>query len=264
MVKEAYERERALTHSAAQSLESNHAQAEAERDAAMAEMKNLQQQLAAALADVNVSRSDAERIMMANSNLQNALEAFQSEREAEIALLEDQRRAAEEASAAANAAALDAMREANEARMKEVSIAADKAIRNVMEEVNQLERRVENYRKENVQLRRSLDEAIHQLQMNQEDVIDRTLMKNILLDWFAMKEREKKRQVLEMMVSMLHFTEDEKEKVHIFAGTGAFGKVVGAMAAPLPHAAVDHLDGDTVSEKWVNFLLAETEDGNAS
>lgn len=202
--------------------------------------------------------------MMANANLQNALEAFQSEREAEMALLEEQRHAAEEATAAAHAAALDAMRESNEAKMKEVSLAADKAIRNIMEEVNQLERRVEAYRKENVQLRRSLDEAIHQLQMNQEDVIDRTVMKNVLLEWFAMKGKKEKRQVLEMMASLLHFTEEEKEKIHIIAGIGTLSKVVGAVAAPLPPAASDHLDGNTVSEKWVNFLLAETDDGDAS
>jgi hypothetical protein len=41
------------------------------------------------------------------------------------------------------------------------------------------------------------------------------------------------------------------------------GKIVGALAAPLPlsKANVEHLEGDNVREKWVNFLLAETDDG---
>lgn len=93
-------------------------------------------------------------------------------------------------------------------------------------------------------------------------MIDRTLMKNILLDWFA-KNGKGKKDVLEVMASVLHFTEEEKEKIHIGGGSGGrIGKVVGAVAAPLPPAVadVDHLEGDNVREKWVNFLLAETED----
>lgn len=83
-------------------------------------------------------------------------------------------------------------------------------------------------------------------------------MKNILLDWFH-KTGKGKRDVLEVMASLLHFSEDEKDAIHIGDGTGTLGKVVGVVAAPLPPAAADinHLEGDSVREKWVNFLLAE-------
>lgn len=110
-------------------------------------------------------------------------------------------------------------------------------------------------------LRRSLDEAIHRLQTSQEDVIDRVLMKNILLDWFS-KTGKGKKDVLALMASVLHFTEEEKDAIHIGDHSGALGKVVGAVAAPLPPSAadIDHLEGDTVREKWVNFLLAEAGD----
>ena len=107
-------------------------------------------------------------------------------------------------------------------------------------------------------LRRSLDEAINRLQTSQEDVIDRVLMKNILLDWFS-KNGKGKREVLAVMASLLHFTEEEREKIHLGDGGGTLGKVVGAVAAPFPPSAadIDHLEGDSVREKWVNFLLAE-------
>jgi hypothetical protein len=84
-------------------------------------------------------------------------------------------------------------------------------------------------------------------------------MKNILLDWFA-KTGKGKREVLTVMASVLHFTEEEKDAIHIGDGTSAFGRVVGAVAAPLPPSAADieHLEGDNVREKWVNFLMAET------
>jgi hypothetical protein len=64
------------------------------------------------------------------------------------------------------------------------------------------------------------------------------------------------------MASVLHFSEDEKERVHIGPHAGTLEKVVHSVAAPLPpsKADVEHLAGDSVREKWVNFLLAETED----
>ena len=54
----------------------------------------------------------------------------------------------------------------------------------------------------------------------------------------------------------------EKDKALIGEGPGALDKVYGAVAAPLPPAKlnVDKIEGDTVREKWVNFLLAETGD----
>ena len=65
-----------------------------------------------------------------------------------------------------------------------------------------------------------------------------------------------------LLGSILHFTEDEKDKAFIGDGPGTFDMVYGAVAAPLPPAKlnVDKIEGDNVREKWVNFLLAETGD----
>lgn len=64
------------------------------------------------------------------------------------------------------------------------------------------------------------------------------------------------------MASVLHFTEEEKDAIHIGDHSGAFGKVVGAVTAPLPPSSADihHLEGNTVGEKWVSFLMAEAGD----
>lgn len=261
MLKEDYQREKAKKNSVTASAESNTAQLEGERDEALAEVHDLQQQLGAALADVEVARSDTNRVMTGNNNLQSALEAFQSEREAELSMLEEQRVESEEATAAAHAMALQATREANEAQVRETQQAADAAIKNTMDEVKQLEAQLETYRSDNVQMRRSLDEAINRLQTSQEDVIDRTLMKNILLDWLTKTGSKEKKPILAVMGSLLHFTEEEKEKVHIDEGHHALEKFMDSVAAPLPPAKADmeHLDGDNVREQWVNFLLAETD-----
>jgi hypothetical protein len=191
------------------------------------------------------------------------MEAFQSERDSEVSIIEEQRRIADETKDAAHAAAIQATIQANEAKLREFQDAADTAVRNVMDEIKMMELKVVEHKRENIDLRRSLDEAIHRLQTNQEDVIDRSLMKNILLDWIERSGKERM-QVLEIMASVLKFSDEEKSKVGVRAhqhhhGPGALHAVVDAVAAPLPHSVnVEELDGENVREKWVAFLLAET------
>lgn len=256
MLKEENEREKARTHNVVISAESNSAQLLSERDELNAKIHDLQLQLAAALADVEVARSDADRIMIANGNLQAALEAFQAEREAETTLLENNQREQEKALDAAHAVALEATRETHRAEIRQIQEAADAAVKNSMSEIKLLEEKIEMMRIENVQTRRSLDEAIKRLQATQDDVVDRAFMKNILLDWLTKTEKKERGQVLEIMASVSHFTDEEKHRVHIDDG-GGIRKFV---APPPPKANLEHLEGDNVREKWVNFLIAETED----
>jgi hypothetical protein len=143
MIKEARDRERFHRESAAVNAESSQAELEAERDAALSTARDLERQLMAVLADLEIARSDTERIMMANLNLQSALEAFQSEREAEMNLFNAQRLTDEEATAAAYAAAIEATHEANDARMREVQMAADAAVKKVMTEVQEVQEKLE-------------------------------------------------------------------------------------------------------------------------
>jgi LPS O-antigen subunit length determinant protein (WzzB/FepE family) len=238
---------------------------ETERDSALSELRDVKQQLAAALGDLEVARADNERIMMANTNLQSAIEAFQDERQAEMNMLDEQRLESEEAIKSAHEAALSALKQTHEANLYEVQIAANKTVQNAKNEMELLEGHIEKLKSENNQLRRSLDEAIHRLQSTQEDVIDRHVMKNILLDWCMLKDKTKRHQVLEVMANLLHFSDEEKEKVHLTSVDldSVRARFVGALAAPLPppKADVEHLEGSNVREKWINFLLAETDDG---
>jgi chromosome segregation ATPase len=256
MLKEDHSREQAKVHSVAATAESSTAQLEAQRDEALANVHDLQLQLSAATADIEVAKSDAERVMIANANLQAALEAFQNEREAEMSMMEESRREQEEAMAAAHAAVLDATHEAHATEIRQIQNASDAAVRNSMDEIARLEVKLEMFRLENVQTRRSLDEAIKRLQATQDDVIDRSFMKNVLLDWLSKTDRKEKSQVLELMASILHFTEEEKERVHIDEGS-----TLRKLVAPPPSKVdLEKLEGENVREKWVNFLIAEAED----
>lgn len=264
MLREELVRERTKSQSAVDSAITSHTRTESERDAALSELRDMQQQLDAAMADLEVARADSARIMLANSNLQGALEAFQDERQAEMRMIYEQRQEWEDAIKSAHSTAMNALRQTHESEMYEVQKAGDMAVKNAMDEMEMLHGIIEKLKSENFQLRRSLDEAIHRLHATQEDVVDRDVMKNILLDWCTLKEKNKRHQVLQVMANLLHFSEEEKDRVNLtgldFDSVGA--KVVGALAAPLPpsKADVDHLEGDNVREKWINFLMAETDD----
>ena len=124
----------------------------------------------------------------------------------------------------------------------------------MMEEIGEMESKQEAIKKENANLRQSLDEAIKRLHNNEEDVIDRSLIKNILLDWYS-KSGKSKREVLQVMSSLLHFTEADKEKCGI-SENSPHG-LIGSLAPPL-NPPPGNIDGDNIREKFVNFLIAET------
>jgi hypothetical protein len=143
MLKEEQSRDLNKNHSEKEAVSSNLATITVERDTARHEARDLERQLSAAIADLDLSKSDNGRIMTSHENLQRALEAFQMERDSEMAMLDEQRSDMEAAAAGAHAAAIDAMNDANDAKMRDVQLAADKAIRNLMDEVNRLESTLE-------------------------------------------------------------------------------------------------------------------------
>jgi myosin heavy subunit len=250
MVREERDRERAKNHSVVQSTITSHSVLESERDSAVAEVRDLKQLLAAALGDLDIARADRGRLLTANNNLQSALEAFQDERQAEINMVEEQRLEAEAGIKAAHAAAVEIMKQTHAEEIRRVQRVAEENTKKAVEQRDDIMVSFKKLQAENFQTRRSLDEAIHRLQTTQEDVIDRTLMKNILLDWCIMKDKEKRHQVLELMASVLHFTDEEKESVHLthLDIDSVRSKVVGAIAAPLPpsKAILEQLPGENV------------------
>jgi len=143
MVKEERDRDRAEIQSTVKSASSNVNKICTERDEARSQAQTAQQQLEATLADLEIMKSDFERLTLSNGNLQRALEAFQNERDAELDLLDEQRKNADMVQKAANDAKVVALREENEAKMREVQQSADMAVKNSMQEIVVLEGSVE-------------------------------------------------------------------------------------------------------------------------
>lgn len=139
MLEEERNREKSELESAQSKTSEDHALVLSERNAAKAQVQDLEQLLAAARADLELAQTDRGRALTANENLQRALEDFQNEREAEITLLTEQRTANDEALAAAHAASLEATREAAAAEMRDVQYAADKSVQNTLAEMDKME-----------------------------------------------------------------------------------------------------------------------------
>jgi len=245
--------------SSARSASDDHSKLSSNRDEARAEVLDLRQQLDAARADLDVSRVDCRRSNTANANLQDALHAFQTERDAETQIREEAVASQTKAHADAHGAKLEALNQVHQKILSDLQRDHAEELRVRGETAQDLGGAMEKLHIEKSNLRKSLDEAIQQLQITQEDVVDRTLMKNVLLDWHSKKGKDRK-QVLRVMASLLHFSNREIDAVGIGDAAGPLGKVVGAVAAPLPQPALrlDKIEGDNVREKWVNFLLAET------
>lgn len=139
MLEEERLREKTALEMAKDKTSENYTLVLTERDEAKAEARDLSHQLEATRADLELANTDRNRALMANENLQRALEDFQSERDAEIAMLTEQHSSAEVAIAAAHAASIDAMREANEAEMRDVQFAADRSIKSSLAELDKME-----------------------------------------------------------------------------------------------------------------------------
>ena len=159
-IEEELRREKSALESANEKTSEDHAVVITKRDALMARASNLEQLLAAARGDLELANTYRDRALMANENLQRALEDLQCERDAEISLLAEQQRASEDAIVDAHAASMEATREAYAAEMRDVQYATDKSVQNALTEMDNMESTIQECRRDNMNLRKALDEAI--------------------------------------------------------------------------------------------------------
>ena len=194
-----------------------------------------------------------------------AMSKLQDERDAELGMMEQQRLDSLTAEQESWRTKLAATARLHEGEVQEIEAKHQEDLKAQQERYKKQEARLDETRADNVTLRRSLDEAIGRLQATQEEIIDRALMKNVLLDWHS-KQGEERNAVMSIMASMLNFSDEEKKTAEVYnnvAGKeGVVRRIVGNIAAPMPQPAVNvnELEGDTVSDKFQAFLLAEIGD----
>ena len=143
MLKEARDQDLHKIQTTVESASTTHNKIASERDAYKSQTADLQQQLIALQADLELSQSDYQRTLQSFENLQKALEGMQLEHDSEIALLVEQRNHSEQVAAASASANSIAVQEANEVKMNDLQRANDMAIRNLMIEIDVMEKKHE-------------------------------------------------------------------------------------------------------------------------
>lgn len=103
---------------------------------------------------------------------------------------------------------------------------------------------------EKQQMQKSLENAIQRLQNTSQDVIDRTLMANLFVQYF---QRKKSKEVLSLIARVLNLTD---EQLIIVGLRGAPVDIVNTLLTSVigPTAPVQ-VEGDNLAELWVNYLI---------
>ncbi|CAM6078566.1 unnamed protein product [Sphagnum tenellum] len=204
------------------------------------------------------------------SNLQSALGQYYAESEAQERLFGELTAAKEEISKLSED--LSIANKAIEMKNKEINEAVEKL---KMAELRKQEWE-QNSRKleEDVpRLRQALEQSITRLNRMSSDsdfYVDRRIVIKLLVTYF---QRQHSREVLDLMVRMLGFTEEDKQRVGLAQQTATKGGVVrGVFSLPgrfvggllgsggdaSPRAAPS--DNQSFADLWIDFLLKESEE----
>ncbi|MCL7042543.1 hypothetical protein MKW94_018704 [Papaver nudicaule] len=202
-------------------------------------------------------------------NLQRALGQFYAESEAKDRLEGDLALAREE-SARFSELLKDANQRIDTAKQeKEETLGKlSEAERLLLEGKN----RVHKLEEDNMKLRRALEQSmtrLNRMSVDSDFFVDRRIVIKLLVTYF---QRNHSKEVLDLMVRMLGFSEDDKQRIGMAqqgAGKGVVrgvlgfpGRLVGGIlggssseaSAPVP------TDNQSFADLWVDFLLKETEE----
>ncbi|KAI3493451.1 hypothetical protein L1887_41841 [Cichorium endivia] len=149
----------------------------------------------------------------------------------------------------------------------------------IMEKLSHAERvlaegkgRVNKLEEDNSKLRRALEQSmtrLNRMSMDSDFSVDRRIVIKLLVTYF---QRNHSKEVLDLMVRMLGFSEDEKQRIGLAqqgAGKsvvrGVFGlpgRLVGGIlsGAPPENPANMASDNQSFADMWVDFLLKEGEE----
>jgi len=102
-------------------------------------------------------------------------------------------------------------------------------------------------------MRQTLDLAIAQLQTQTQDVVDRRLMANLVLQYHT---KNRSPEVLELLARILGLNEDEKRAIGLIRSRGILGGLIAPL--PPPDISAEEVGSSNLVELWVRFLEDET------
>ncbi|KAJ8458647.1 hypothetical protein OPV22_031573 [Ensete ventricosum] len=202
-------------------------------------------------------------------NLQTALGQYYAESEAKERLGRDLARAREEA-----AKLSESLKVANQelviAKREKEEIAAKLAQTERM--LSEGKNFIQKLEEDNTKLRHALEQSVttlNRMSLDSDNHVDRRIVIKLLVTYF---QRNHSKEVLDLMVRMLGFTEEDKQSIGFAqraAGKGVVrgvvglpGRLVGGIlggSSPETSSRVAS-DNQSFADLWVDFLLKETEE----
>ncbi|BBN13898.1 hypothetical protein MPTK1_6g07280 [Marchantia polymorpha subsp. ruderalis] len=204
------------------------------------------------------------------SNLQSALGQYYAETEAQERLYVELSASREEIATLSQQ--LQVASQKIEAKNAEKNSALDKLVYAEQRKF-ETEQKMRKLEEEVMRLRRALEQSMTRLNSLSSDSdyhVDRRIVIKLLVTYF---QRNHNREVLDLMVRMLGFSEDDKRRVGLAQQNAGRGVVRGVLGLPgrfvgglIGSASADSLSLPTPSENqsfadlWIDFLLKESEE----
>ncbi|XP_078428971.1 golgin candidate 4-like [Wolffia australiana] len=129
---------------------------------------------------------------------------------------------------------------------------------------------VQRFQEDNLRLRRTLEQSmtrINRMSLDSDNSVDRRIVIKLLLTYF---ERNHAKEVLDLMVRMLGFSEEEKRRISSAqqaAGKGVVrgvlglpGRLVGGIVGGSRDSSHSTSENQSFADLWVDFLVKETEE----
>ncbi|VFQ94684.1 unnamed protein product [Cuscuta campestris] len=207
-------------------------------------------------------------------NLQTALGQYYAEMEAKERMAEDLT-ALKEESSRLSGLLKDAYEQSNTLSRdkEEVLIKLSEAEKRFADGKN----RMNKLEQDNEKLRRALEQSmtrLNRMSLDSDNYVDRRIVVKLLVTYF---QRNHSKEVLELMVRMLGFSEEDKQRMGCGSGqqgSGGKGVVRGMFGLPgrlvggilggggdsNPPAGSMTSDDQSFADLWVDFLLKETEE----
>uniref|UniRef100_A0A7N0T2A2 Golgin candidate 4 n=1 Tax=Kalanchoe fedtschenkoi TaxID=63787 RepID=A0A7N0T2A2_KALFE len=135
-------------------------------------------------------------------------------------------------------------------------------------------KRVSKLEEDNEKLRRALEQSmtrLNRMSMDSDFFVDRRIVIKLLVTYF---QRNHSKEVLDLMVRMLGFSDEDKQRIGMAqqgAGKGVVrgvlglpgrlvGGILGGGGGPVEASANTTSDNQSFADLWVDFLLKETEE----
>ncbi|XP_031092148.1 golgin candidate 4 [Ipomoea triloba] len=200
-------------------------------------------------------------------NLQTALGQYYAEIEAKERLAEDLT-AAKEESARLSELLKDAYQQSETLTREKEEVLAK--LSEAEERFSVVKIRMNKLEQDNEKLRRALEQSmtrLNRMSLDSDNYVDRRIVVKLLVTYF---QRNHSKEVLDLMVRMLGFSDEDKQRMgiaHQGSGKGVVrgvfglpGRIVGGILGGGSGPANMAPDNQSFADLWVDFLLMETEE----